>query len=82
MCRYERILPALDQALVESVADVEHLRRAPELFDVPSDATIDERTDIFSLGATLYAMAFCRSPWPASWPTHTQSCTRAAGWAC
>ena len=24
--------------------------RAPELFDVPSDSTIDERTDIFSLG--------------------------------
>jgi serine/threonine kinase 16 len=30
--------------------------RAPELFDLPSDATIDERTDVFSLGATLYAM--------------------------
>ena len=27
--------------------------RAPELFDVPSDATIDERTDVFSLGANL-----------------------------
>ena len=36
--------------------------RAPELFDVPSDATIDERTDVFSLGATLYAMAFYYSP--------------------
>ena len=36
--------------------------RAPELFDVPSDSTIDERTDVFSLGATLYAMAFYYSP--------------------
>jgi hypothetical protein len=27
--------------------------RAPELFDVPSDSTIDERTDIFSLGALV-----------------------------
>ena len=36
--------------------------RAPELFDVPSDATIDERTDVFSLGATLYAMGYYYSP--------------------
>ena len=36
--------------------------RAPELFDTPSQGDIDERTDVFSLGATLYAMAFCRSP--------------------
>ena len=36
--------------------------RAPELFDLPSDGAIDERTDVFSLGATLYAMVFYYSP--------------------
>ena len=36
--------------------------RAPEFFDVPSDATIDERTDVFSLSATLYAMGYYYSP--------------------
>jgi serine/threonine protein kinase len=30
--------------------------RAPELWDCPSHADIDERTDIWSLGCTLYAI--------------------------
>ena len=46
--------------------------RAPELFDVPSDATIDERTDIFSLGATLYAMGFYYSPFECTYQDATQ----------
>ena len=46
--------------------------RAPELFDVPSDATIDERTDVFSLGATLYAMAFYYSPFECTFQENTQ----------
>ena len=76
--------------------------RAPELFDLPSDATIDERTDVFSLGArtctpcmyahvhllmcmacawhvqvfslgaTLYAMAFYYSPFECTFQENTQ----------
>jgi len=46
--------------------------RAPELFDVPSDATIDERTDVFSLGATLYATAFYYSPFECTFQDNTQ----------
>ena len=32
--------------------------RAPELFEVPSNCEIDEKTDVWSLGCTLYAMAY------------------------
>jgi len=46
--------------------------RAPELFDVPSDCNIDERTDVFSLGATLYAMAFYYSPFECTFKGNKQ----------
>ena len=46
--------------------------RAPELFDVPSDAALDERTDVFSLGATLYAMAYYYSPFECTFQGNTQ----------
>ncbi|KAK4781676.1 hypothetical protein SAY86_015778 [Trapa natans] len=36
--------------------------RAPELWDCPSHADIDERTDIWSLGCTLYAIMYGVSP--------------------
>eukprot|EP01114_Cavostelium_apophysatum_P022096 TRINITY_DN7885_c0_g1_i1.p1 TRINITY_DN7885_c0_g1~~TRINITY_DN7885_c0_g1_i1.p1 ORF type:complete len:327 (+),score=66.95 TRINITY_DN7885_c0_g1_i1:149-1129(+) len=43
-------------------ANMTALFKAPELFDVASDASIDERTDVWALGCTLYAMAFNVSP--------------------
>ncbi|EKM78077.1 hypothetical protein AGABI1DRAFT_114902 [Agaricus bisporus var. burnettii JB137-S8] len=36
--------------------------RAPELFDVKTGNTIDEKVDIWSLGCTLYALAYSHSP--------------------
>ncbi|KAJ1557494.1 Serine/threonine-protein kinase 16 [Cladochytrium tenue] len=36
--------------------------RPPELFDPPSDAVIDERTDVWSLGCCIFALAYRTSP--------------------
>jgi serine/threonine kinase 16 len=40
--------------------------RAPELWEPPSQCTIDERVDSWSLGCLLYALVFGRSPFEVS----------------
>jgi len=45
-----------------SESNMTALYKAPELFDVSSDCTVDERTDIWALGCTLFAMCFNVSP--------------------
>ncbi|KAI8049805.1 kinase-like domain-containing protein [Gilbertella persicaria] len=40
--------------------------RAPELFDVQTGTTLDEKVDIWSLGCTVYAAAYGQNPFEAS----------------
>ncbi|KAE8537969.1 hypothetical protein D1P53_006036 [Cryptococcus gattii VGV] len=53
------------QALLEQDIASEHSSmpyRAPELFDVKTNKTLNEKCDIWSLGCTLYAVAYGHSP--------------------
>ena len=40
--------------------------RAPELFEVPSECEITEKTDTWSVGCTMYALAYGTSPFDGS----------------
>ena len=40
--------------------------RSPELWDVPSECVIDEKIDIWSLGCTMYACLFGKSPFESA----------------
>ncbi|GAA5906129.1 putative serine/threonine protein kinase ENV7 [Sporobolomyces salmoneus] len=56
-------------ALMQQDLAAEHCSmpfRAPELFDVKTGTTLTESVDIWSLGCTLYAMAYSTSPFETS----------------
>ncbi|KAI0303713.1 other/NAK protein kinase [Multifurca ochricompacta] len=53
------------QALLQQDIAAEHSTmayRAPELFDVKTGTTLDEKVDIWSLGCVLFALAYLHSP--------------------
>jgi serine/threonine kinase 16 len=61
--RNRRDALALEERSMEQCTN---LYRPPELFQVSSDCDIDERTDVWSLGCTIYAVMYGYSPFDGS----------------
>ncbi|KAI9022708.1 kinase-like domain-containing protein [Phycomyces nitens] len=64
-CKARIEIHSRQEALAQQDIAAEHCSmpyRAPELFDVKTDCILDEKVDIWSLGCTLYAMAYGQSP--------------------
>lgn len=65
-CMNARIpIESRSQALLQQDIAAEHSTmayRAPELFDVKTGITLDEKVDIWSLGCVLFALAYLHSP--------------------
>ncbi|KAH9987311.1 other/NAK protein kinase [Russula compacta] len=65
-CMKARIpIESRTQALIQQDIAAEHSTmayRAPELFDVKTSTTLDEKVDIWSLGCVLFALTYLRSP--------------------
>ncbi|CAO3609554.1 unnamed protein product [Cunninghamella blakesleeana] len=64
-CEARILIHNRQEALAQQDLAAEHCSmpyRAPELFDVKTETTLNEKVDVWSLGCTLYAMAYGQSP--------------------